>query len=179
MDKIKNKLMIFTIMMICLLFSANLVFVAQNSEHSVTYAQEISEKSVYEYNTNDSIARINEIENELHEQGVSIYEVLQNRKNAYIEELSTAPSEKKNSIQSKIETFDKGIPYFERAANYGSNDNNLSGVRNVSPYSDVIDFGISPNCTCNELNYLNGTPCVNCVEYQDVTREVIAISVGI
>lgn len=178
MDKIKNKVVVFALIVISLLFSANIVFVAHNSENSVTYAQEISEKSVYEYNTNDSIARINEIENELHKQGVSIYEVLQNRKNAYIEELSTVTSEKKNSIQSKIETFDKGIPYFERAANYGSNDYNLSGVRNVSPYSDVIDFGISPNCTCNELNYINGTPCVNCTEFKTISAEVMAIGAG-
>lgn len=177
MNKIKNKLVIFTIMMICLLFSANLVFVAQNSEHSVTYAQEISEKSVYEYNTNDSIARINEIENELHEQGISIYEVLQNRKNAYIEELSTATSEKKNSIQSKIETLEEGMLLFKDDE---FTNKSLSANSDVSQCSDVLTyaFGVSPNCTCDNNNYLLGTPCSNCVEYQDITREVTAIGVG-
>lgn len=145
MDKIKNKLVIFTIIMICLLLSANLVFVAQNSEHSVTYAQKISEKSVYEYNTNDSIARINEIENELHEQGISIYEVLQNRKNAYIEELSTATSEKKNSIQSKIETLEEGMLLFNDDE---FTNKSLSANSDVSQCSDILTyaFGGQPFC---------------------------------
>lgn len=179
MDKIKNKLVIFTIMIICLLFSANLVFVAQDSEHSVTYAQEISEKSMYEYNTNDSIARINEIENELGEQGRSIYEVLQNRKNAYVEELSTATSEKKDTISSQIDTLEKGMLLFE--------DETFTTNKSHSANSDVSQcsavptyaFGVSPNCICDNNNYQIQKPCFNCVEYQDVAREVMAIGVGI
>lgn len=56
-----------------------------------------------------------------------------------------------------------------------------SANSDVSQCSDVSTyaFGVAPNCACDNNNYLLGPPCSNCVEYQDVTREVTAIGVGI
>ena len=56
---------------------------------------------------------------------------------------------------------------------YIQDEEDLHGVQNRSGA-----FHISPNCTCNWVNYLTETPCANCQYYSSVLDGVYAVLAG-
>lgn len=115
------------------------------------------------------------VEAEMQSQGTSISAVLQSRRDAYVQELNTVSEMDRDNILAKIEVMNEGIKAFEKDEVILVNS--ISMDVNNNPYAGY-PFHISPDCTCNTLNYLSETPCGNCIEYTDITMVVASIIAG-
>ncbi|MBQ7277255.1 MAG: leucine-rich repeat domain-containing protein, partial [Bacilli bacterium] len=99
----------------------------------------------------------------------SLSNLLQKYMNAYELEDETCHDE----TCQKIHTLSNYISFKKQGMNKSSEEND--------EYSELNRYGlfnISPNCTCNELNYLTDTPCANCQYYWSVLEEVYAVIAG-
>lgn len=173
---IKSKKITLIFIILSVLICVNLIFLAQINKSNIENTQEISENIGNGYNIAKPYEVIAIIEDELQEQGTTIFEVLQNRKNSYMEELRTTSYDNRLSILAKIDTLENVIANFKQSSFVKTNDNSFRIALTNTNNED--GFNISPNCTCTNINMLNGTPCQNCVEHQNTTMAVVAIAAG-
>lgn len=124
------------------------------------------------------------IEEELQEQGTSILDELYGQRDLYLDELNTASSDRQTNILMILDTIDEAILRFEQRAFelFESTQNNSKSIGNSNNNSSNITSmavcGISPNCTCNWLNYFLDSPCGNCIVWGNTMDAVIAIAAG-
>lgn len=101
-----------------------------------------------------------------------------------MDELNTASSDRQTNILMILDTIDEAILRFEQRTFelFESTQNNSKSIGNSNNNSSNITSmavcGISPNCTCNWLNYLLDSPCGNCIVWGNTMDAVIAIAAG-
>jgi hypothetical protein len=162
---------------ICIVALGATAFVALHvNQPPVAHAHGHSEFSEFA----DPFDAIIVIEEELQEQGTSVLEELYGQRDLYLDELNNASSDRQTSILMILDTIDEAILRFEQRAFelFESTQNNSNSIGNSTNITSTAVYGISPNCTCNWLNYLLNSPCGNCIVYSNTLDAVIAIAAG-
>ena len=94
----------------------------------------------------------------------------------YQNESLVAKENEKEKITSKIQKLQELILLFKNeTVSENTINRNLKELDYDNPKSY---FGISPNCTCDRLNYLTNTPCYNCELYYNTLMGVTIIISG-
>lgn len=121
---------------------------------------------------------VSEIEEELQEQGTSVLAELYRQYEYYLDELTSASGFDLDNLLLKVDKIEETIALYENKAFLLSPNSDLNDEDSITTYStsSMAIFGISPDCTCNWLNYLLDSPCANCQIYSDTLTSVAAIS---
>ena len=147
-------LLSFVFIMLFILFDTNKVYGMENNE------SEISEN----YNINQS-------------EDITFYDSAQELKELlfyYENELLHASESEQVEINNKIQKLEELILLFS------DNSFNQSNVDSYELGNDVprTYFHISPDCTCDTINYLMESPCYNCELYYNALTDVTLIMTG-
>lgn len=175
MKNIKRKTVIGILVICCMVFSIIAIFTGPVNYPTVASAQEVSENATTTFSNTSPLQVVTAVEEELQEQGTSILEALKNQRNSYLDKLNNVLINEQTVTLAKIKVLDEAIKTFEEIGYCSSNIRSL-GIDD-NPYASY-PFHVSPDCTCNNLNYIAQTPCGYCIEYTDTRMAVNAIAVG-
>ena len=152
MKNIKEQHSIIILIAVCILICSIFSFILLHYDSIAQYAYESIDNTMLENKNNDTF---HSLKFELQKDELTYADILKAKRNTYYNELNNANSDSKDNNISIIETINETINVFEKR------DTNLTSA-------NTYDFNISPEYTCNELNYLTGNPCAACIEYQDI-----------
>ncbi len=156
MKNIKRKTVIGILVICCMVFSIIAIFTGPVNYPTVASAQEVSENATTTFSNTSPLQVVTAVEEELQEQGTSILEALKNQRNSYLDKLNNVLINEQTVTLAKIKVLDEAIKTFEEIGYCSSNIRSL-GIDD-NPYASY-PFHVSPDCTCNNLNYIAQTPC--------------------